>query len=141
MNIEELISEIESGTFDSSLVKIKEAVDARLKVSRISRTIADYHIGDTVVFNDLTGTRYMVGRKATVREHLTDPELAAVMFAEAMAKDQLADGLVTSSNGMAVVAFRCGVQVRATLVAHQARKAQGQTPTAANDQRKQDDAA
>ena len=66
MNIEELVSEIESGTFDSSLVKIKEAVDARLKASRISRTIADYHIGDTVVFNDLTGTRYMVGRKATV---------------------------------------------------------------------------
>jgi len=66
MNIEELVSEIESGIFDSSLVKLKEAVDARLKVSRISRTIADYHIGDTVVFNDLTGTRYMVGRKATV---------------------------------------------------------------------------
>ena len=66
MNIEELVSEIESGTFDSSLVKLKEAVDARLKVSRISRTIADYHIGDTVVFNDLTATRYMVGQKATV---------------------------------------------------------------------------
>ncbi len=66
MNIEQLISEIESGTFDSSLVKIKEAVDTRLKASRVSRTIADYQIGDTVVFNDLTGTRYMVGRKATV---------------------------------------------------------------------------
>ena len=66
MNIEELVSKIESGTLDSSLVKIKEAVDARLKASRVSRTIADYHIGDTVVFNDLTGTRYMVGRKATV---------------------------------------------------------------------------
>ena len=66
MNIEELVSDIESGTYDSSLVKIKEAVDARLKASRISRTIADYHIGDTVVFNDLTATRYMVGQKATV---------------------------------------------------------------------------
>ena len=66
MNIEQLLSDIESGTFDSSLVKIKEAIDARLKTSRATRTIADYHVGDTVVFNDLTGTRYMVGRKATV---------------------------------------------------------------------------
>ena len=82
-----------------------------------------------------------LGRKATVRDHLTDPELAAVMLAEALAKDQLADGLVTSSNGMALVAFRCGVLVRSTLEAHQARKAQCQTPTAANDQSKQGDAA
>ena len=66
MNIGELTSEIESGTFDSDLIKIKEAVDARLKASRTSRTLADFNIGDTVVFNDLTGTRYMVGRKATV---------------------------------------------------------------------------
>ena len=37
MNIGELTSEIESGTFDSDLIKIKEAVDARLKASRVSR--------------------------------------------------------------------------------------------------------
>lgn len=66
MNIEELTSEIELGTFDSGLVKIKEAVEARLKATRTSRTITDFNIGDTVVFNDLTATRYMVGRKATV---------------------------------------------------------------------------
>jgi phosphoribosyl-dephospho-CoA transferase len=66
MNIGELTSEIESGTFDSDLIKIKEAVDARLKASRTSRTLADFNIGDTVVFNDLTGTRYMVGQKATI---------------------------------------------------------------------------
>ena len=66
MNIEELTSEIELGTFDSGLVKIKEAVEARLKANRASRTIADFNIGDTVVFNDLTATRYMVGLKATV---------------------------------------------------------------------------
>jgi hypothetical protein len=66
MNVEQLVSDIESGTFDSSLAKIKEAVDARLKASRISRKTSDYHIGDTVVFNDLTATRYMVGRKAIV---------------------------------------------------------------------------
>ena len=66
MNMEQLVSDIESGTFDLSLAKIKEAVDARLKALRASRTMTDYHVGDTVVFNDLTGTRYMVGRKATV---------------------------------------------------------------------------
>jgi hypothetical protein len=66
MNIGELTSEIESGTFDSDLIKIKEAVDARLKASRTSRTLADFSIGDTVVFNDLTATRYMVGHKAPV---------------------------------------------------------------------------
>jgi hypothetical protein len=66
MNIGELTSEIESGTFDSDLIKIKEAVDARLKASRTSRTLADFNIGDTVVFNDLTATRYMVGQKATI---------------------------------------------------------------------------
>ena len=66
MNIGELTSEIELGTFDSDLIKIKEAVDARLKASRTSRTLADFNIGDTVVFNDLTATRYMVGQKATI---------------------------------------------------------------------------
>jgi len=66
MNTDTLVSEITSGTYDSDLIKLKEAIDARLKASRATRTIADFNIGDTVVFNDLTATRYMVGRKATV---------------------------------------------------------------------------
>ena len=66
MNTDTLVSEITSGTYDSDLIKLKEAVDARLKASRASRTLRDFHIGDTVVFNDLTATRYMVGQKATV---------------------------------------------------------------------------
>jgi len=66
MSIETLVAEIKSGTFDSDLIKIKEAVDARLKASRTSRTLADFNIGDTVVFNDLTATRYMVGQKAII---------------------------------------------------------------------------
>ena len=66
MNSETLVAEITSGTYDSDLIKLKEAIDARLKASRASRTIADFNIGDTVVFNDLTATRYMVCRKATV---------------------------------------------------------------------------
>ena len=66
MNTDTLVSEITSGTYDSDLIKLKDAIDARLKASRSSRTIRDFHIGDTVVFNDLTATRYMVGQKATV---------------------------------------------------------------------------
>lgn len=66
MNAKTLVTEITSGTYDSDLIKLKDAIDARLKANRASRTLADFNIGDTVVFNDLTGTRYMVGRKATV---------------------------------------------------------------------------
>lgn len=66
MTPETLISEINSGTYDSSLAKLKEAIDARLKAARAERTLDDYNLGDTVVFNELTGTRYMVGQKATV---------------------------------------------------------------------------
>ena len=66
MTIETLVSEINSGTYDSSLAKLKEAIDARLKTARTERTLDDYNLGDTVVFNELTATRYMVGQKATV---------------------------------------------------------------------------
>lgn len=66
MNTETLVSEITSGTYDSDLIKLKDAIDARLKASRSSRTLSDFNIGDTVVFNDLTATRYMVGQKATI---------------------------------------------------------------------------
>ena len=66
MNAKTLVTEITSGTYDSDLIKLKDAIDARLKANRASRTLADFNIGDTVVFNDLTATRYMVGLKATV---------------------------------------------------------------------------
>ena len=66
MGIDTLVAEITLGAHDSDLIRLKDAIDARLKASRSSRTLADFNIGDTVVFNDLTATRYMVGQKATV---------------------------------------------------------------------------
>jgi gamma-glutamyl phosphate reductase len=66
MDTETLVAQIKSGTYDASLTKLKEAIEERLKASRGSRTLSDYNIGDTVVFNELTGTRYMVGQKATI---------------------------------------------------------------------------
>lgn len=66
MDIDVIIASINAGVHDSSLVKLKEAIEERLTASRSERTINDYHIGDAVVFNSLTGTRYMVGQKATV---------------------------------------------------------------------------
>jgi len=66
MDIDVIIASVNAGVYDSSLTKLKEAIEDRLTTSRSERTINDYHIGDTVVFNSLTGTRYMVGQKATV---------------------------------------------------------------------------
>ncbi len=66
MDTETLVAQIKSGTYDSSLTKLKEAIEERLMASRGSRKLSDYNIGDKVVFNELTGTRYMVGQKATI---------------------------------------------------------------------------
>jgi len=66
MSIETLLADISSGTHDSSLGKINEAVALRLKTVRKERTITDYNIGDKVKFNEQTGTRYMVGETATI---------------------------------------------------------------------------
>ena len=66
MSIETLLADIYSGTYDSSLGKINEALAIRLKRVRKERTISDYNIGDRVKFNEQTGTRYMVGETATI---------------------------------------------------------------------------
>jgi hypothetical protein len=66
MDTETLLAEINSGKYDSSLGKLQLAIEKRLSDSRTERTIRDFHVGDKVVFNNLTGTRYMVGQKATV---------------------------------------------------------------------------
>ena len=62
MDIDVIIASVNAGVYDSSLTKLKEAIEDRLTTSRSERTINDYHIGDTVVFNSLTGTRYMVSK-------------------------------------------------------------------------------
>jgi hypothetical protein len=66
MSIETLLADISSGTYDSSLGKINEALALRLKTVRKQLTISDYNIGDKVKFNEQTGTRYMVGETATI---------------------------------------------------------------------------
>lgn len=66
MDVETLIAQIEAGSFDSSLGKVKAAIDSRMSASRKTRTLDDYHVGEKVVFNELTATRYMVGQQATI---------------------------------------------------------------------------
>ena len=66
MNIQDILDAINSGSMDSDLGKIKDAVDSRSTKARASLTINDYDIGARVRFNESTGTRYMVGQYATI---------------------------------------------------------------------------
>jgi hypothetical protein len=66
MNIQDILDAINSGSMDSDLGKIKNAVDSRSPKARASLTINDYDIGARVRFNESTGTRYMVGQYATI---------------------------------------------------------------------------
>ena len=61
-----LVSQIESGVYDKELVDLQKALENRIVKLRAGRTIKDFNIGDRVVFNNLTGTRYMVGQYATI---------------------------------------------------------------------------
>lgn len=61
-----LIDEIKSGSYDSDLVAIKDAIAERLVAVRRTKTIKDFKIGDKVKFNDFCGTKYMQGESATV---------------------------------------------------------------------------
>jgi len=66
MNWTDVQLAISTGSFDSQLLELKTAIDARLTSLRRSRTIDDYRIGDAVVFNDYCGTAYLRGHRATV---------------------------------------------------------------------------
>lgn len=66
MDIKTVIDQISSGTFDNDLNSLSNAVKERLDKVRKGKTIADYGVGDRVKFNELTGTRYMVGQYATI---------------------------------------------------------------------------
>jgi len=66
MNIQDILDAIISGSMDSDLGKIKDAVDSRSIKARAALTINDYDIGARVRFNESTGTRYMVGQYATI---------------------------------------------------------------------------
>ena len=61
-----LIESIVAGQFDNDLEQLAKAIENRRMSMRKVRTIADYSVGDRVKFNELTGTRYMVGQSATI---------------------------------------------------------------------------
>jgi len=66
MDIETVLGQISKGSYDSDLTKLADAVKARLDKVRKNKSIGDFEIGDRVKFNELTGTRYMVGQYATI---------------------------------------------------------------------------
>lgn len=62
----QLISDIELGLFDKDLRLLKAAVDKRMGDLRVTKSMNDFGVGDKVVFNELCGTRYLVGATAHV---------------------------------------------------------------------------
>lgn len=60
------VAAINVGTFDADLDGLLRAVQTRITELRKTRTIHDYPIGSTVVFNDYCGTKYLRGHRATV---------------------------------------------------------------------------
>lgn len=66
MDIETLIEKINSGVFDDDLGKIRLAAEERLGAIRGKQKNHDFKVGEHVIFNSLTGTRYMVGQKGVV---------------------------------------------------------------------------
>lgn len=61
-----LIASIVAGQFDDDLDAIAKSIEDRRKSLRKGRSLNDFGVGDRVKFNELTGTRYMVGQYATV---------------------------------------------------------------------------
>lgn len=59
-------SAISLGEFDDKLADLAKLVELRMNTLRSTRTIDDYVIGATVVFNDYCGTKYLRGQRATV---------------------------------------------------------------------------
>lgn len=61
-----LIASIAAGQFDSDLEQIAKTIEDRRRAMRKVRTLNDFSVGDRVKFNELTGTRYMVGQYAEI---------------------------------------------------------------------------
>jgi ribosomal protein L21E len=66
MTKNEIMLLIQAGKLDAGLSDLQDAIDSRLKEIRVTRTVDQYGVGDTVIFNDLTGTKYVQGRTAKV---------------------------------------------------------------------------
>jgi hypothetical protein len=63
---ENLLFDISSGKYDSSIEELLKSVEARVTEMRKSRTNKDFGIGDKVKFNTYCGTKYLHGHTATV---------------------------------------------------------------------------
>lgn len=66
MNFTEITAALTSGQLDEELGKLKTMVDSRMTELRMSKSVEDFGVGDSVRFNDQCGTRYLVGMTATV---------------------------------------------------------------------------
>lgn len=66
MDTTTLVTDIAAGKFDSDLEQLAKAIESRKTLMRKVRTLGDFNVGDRVKFNELTGTRYMVGQYATI---------------------------------------------------------------------------
>lgn len=62
----DIMNNIHEGLYDSQLADIIRAANARQTVVRGSTSIATFGIGDIVEFNNLCGTRYLVGERAQI---------------------------------------------------------------------------
>lgn len=65
---EDVLDLIATGVFDSTLDTLADAVKKRQHSVRVERSSSDFGVGDTVKFNDLTGTKYLHGHHAVVTE-------------------------------------------------------------------------
>lgn len=61
-----IIEEINAGLHDLVLADLAKAVEARSRKIRMSHSKDDFNVGDRVVFNTMTGTKYMQGREGTI---------------------------------------------------------------------------
>jgi len=61
-----LTRELAAGHLDHHLGQIKTLVEERMQLTRAAKTLEDYGVGDKVVFNNMCGTRYLVGHHARV---------------------------------------------------------------------------
>lgn len=65
---ENVLDLIATGALDSALDSLVAAIKKRQHFVRVERSSSDFGVGDTVKFNDLTGTKYLHGHHAVVTE-------------------------------------------------------------------------
>lgn len=63
---EEFLTQLNDGMYDDDLEALKQAIKDRQTSTRESRSVADYKMGQRVVFNDYCGTKYMRGQTGVV---------------------------------------------------------------------------